>query len=123
MHFVPLYHLHVLTCHALLSAQSAYPGIKAPESTGQRLQLANLAAAMATLDGVVEQVDALFPYHALHLPIVREKHLQLDIVCQVGFVNQLVGLRKEPTCIECKDACSPTLHDDIRKCLVLNRQR
>lgn len=100
VHLVPLYHLHVLPCHTLFSAQTAYPDIKTLESAGQRLQLAYLAATMTTFYRVIKEIDALFSYHALHFTIVRKKHFQLNIVCQVGFVYQLVSLREKPTSID-----------------------
>jgi len=94
VHLVPLYHLHVLPCHTLLSAQTAYPDIKTLESAGQRLQLAYLTATMATLYGVVEKVDAFFLHHTLHFVIVWEKHFQLDSIRQVRLVDELVRFRK-----------------------------
>ena len=123
VYLVPLDHLHVLARHTLLSAQTSYPGIKAQKGTSQWLQLAYLTATMATLYGVVEEIDALFSYHALHLPVVGEKHFQLDLVCQVGLVDELVRFREESPRIECEDTRSTLTDYYIRQRLVFDAER
>ena len=120
VHLVPLDHLYVLVRHTLLSAQTAYPGIKALKSTSQRLQLAYLAATMPTLYGVVEKVDALFLHHTLHFVIVWEKHFQLDSIRQVRLVDELVRFWEESPRIECEDTRSTLTDYYIRQCLVFD---
>ena len=121
---VPLYGLHVLSGDALVAAQTANPGIESPEGTAEGLEFANLTAAVAALDGVVEEVDALLMHHALHLTIIREEHFDPDAVGQIGLVDELVGLWKEASCVEGEDTCVLVLTDnDVGQCLVFDGQR
>ena len=72
VHLVPLYHLHVLPCHTLLSAQSAYPGIKAPESTGQRLQETDIRESPARFPfahGLAADMELLRQFFLRHLSV------------------------------------------------------
>ena len=78
---------------------------------------------MTALNRIIEEVDALFLHHLLHRLIVREEYFQVDAVGHVGLVDQLVGLRKETTCIECEDASRFVyLYDDVGKRLVLDAE-
>ena len=104
VYLVPLHDLHVLAGDTLLTSQATDPGIEALEGTVERFELANLAATVATLYAVVEEVDALFAHHALHLAVVGEEHLYLYAVGQVGLVNELVGLREEAPGVEGEDS-------------------
>lgn len=123
MLFVPLHGLHVLAGDALLTAQTTNPSIESLESTCKRFELADLTTTMAALYGVIEEVDALFAYHALHLAIVREEHFQLDAVSQVGLVDELVCLREETACVECKNTSTTFLDNDVRQRLIFNAER
>lgn len=100
---VPLDELHVLSRDALLVTQATDPGVQALESTLQRLELTDGAATMTTLDTVVEQVDAFLPHHALHLPIIGEEHLDLDVIGEVRTVDKLIRLREEAARVKRKD--------------------
>ena len=58
VHLVPLYHLHVLPCHTLFSAQTAYPDIKTLESAGQRL--VSLREKPTSIDTLLHRTDYQF---------------------------------------------------------------
>lgn len=121
VHLVPFDDLHVMAGDALVTAQAADPCVQTLKGTSQRFQLADLAAAVAALDAVVEEVDALFAHHALHLAVVGEEHLELDAVVCIGSVDELVGLGEEPAGVEREDAGILVLgDDDVRQCLVLD---
>ena len=105
-------------------AQATYPDVQSLEGAPQRLQLADGTAAVAALNAVIEQVDAFFLHHLLHLMVVGEEDFYLYIICKVGAVDELVGLRKQPAGVKGEDAClGIDLHYHVRKHLVLYRQR
>ena len=123
MNVVPFHYLHILAGYALLLSQSADPYVESLHRTLQRFQLSNLAAAVTALYRIIEEVDALFLYHLLHRLVVWKEYFQVDAVGHVGLVDQLVGLRKETTGIECEDASRFIyLHDDVGKRLVLDAE-
>ena len=120
---IPFHHLHILSGHALLLSQSADPYVETLHRPLQRFQFSNLAAAVSAFYRIIEEVDALFLHHLLYRLVVREEHFQVDAVRQIGLVDELVGLRKESSCIKCEDAGRFIyLHDDVGKCLVLDAE-
>ena len=123
VYLVPLHDLHVLAGDTLLTSQATDPGIEALEGTVERFELANLAATVATLYGVVEKVDAFFLHHTLHFVIVWEKHFQLDSIRQVRLVDELVRFREESPRIECEDTRSTLTDYYIRQRLVFDAER
>ena len=72
--------LDLLAGHALAAAQAADPGVQLQLRAPQRHDLAHLAAAVARLDAVAEEVDAVPVDHLLDLGGRREVRLDAQVV-------------------------------------------
>src|SRR5450759_277606 len=95
-----------------------------PLRRAQRPDLADLAAALARLDAVAEQVDAVAVDHLLDLAGGGEVRVQRHAVALAGAVDQVVGLGVEAPCVEREDRdVELGLGDHRREDLVFEPQR
>ena len=124
VHLVPLYNLHILTGNALFTTQATYPYIKTLKGTLEGFELTNLAATVTALNTIIEKVNTLFTHHPLHFMVVGEEHLYLYAVCHIRLFYELICLREETPRVKSEYTGIFVLSDnDIRQCLILNRQR
>ena len=76
------------------------PGVQLRQRPAQGLDLADAAAELAVLDGLVEQVEALAAHHLLELASVGIEHLDLDAVAVPHAVHQVVGLLRQAASVD-----------------------
>src|SRR5450756_2570443 len=100
---VPLGHLDLLAGRALAAAQAADPGVELALRAPHRPDLTELAAALACLDAVAEEVDAVAGDHLLDLAGGGEVDVQGHAVALAGAVDQVVGLGVEAPRVERED--------------------
>ena len=96
-------HTRVRARRVLVAAQPGHPGVELRQVPLQRLDLADAAAELALLHGLVEEVEAVPAHHLLHVLRAREDHLYLDVVAVAHAVDQVVGLLGEPPRVEHED--------------------
>ena len=87
----------------LVPAQPGDPGVDVREVAGERLDLANPAAPLALLDGLVEEVQALLAHHRLDVGGAREDDLDLLVVAVAHAIHEVVGLLGEPPRVQGED--------------------
>lgn len=96
--------LHIAAGHGLAAAQAANPSVEPFEGTRERLKLAHLTTCVTLLNAIIKRVYAMGADEILQGFSLRAKHFHLDIVMQVGVVNQTVCLGEKTACVECEDA-------------------
>src|SRR5690554_2100003 len=121
--FIPFYQGNVFACNGLSRPKTANPGIQFGKGTLQGFYFPQVTAKLPVFHTLVKEVDALFIYHFFDLLMLGKKHLDFCFVFARSTVNQVVGLRKESSRIQRKDAgFGIYLHQHVGQHLVFGTQ-